>query len=1113
LWTAPGLDINNPYLPLQPAYGVFYWICMLDIGVLVVWGSWLILEQVIRRHNFRRWESWTLILAAVIPLSSAFLEVTGILRVTGLSIGITPFFSGIGVIILLWSLPRFHLGKIIPVARDTVFERIGDCVIVLDAHNRVVDLNPAAERLAGYTSSEALGLQVEQLWPDWPGQSVPPQSASTVFKELTLTRDREQRAYDLYIYTVADENNHPLSRIAMLVDATGRKQAEDVTRRMAQRFQNMLAKQPYGILVVTSDNRVEFANQLFCDYMCLNDKPEGLVGLTGDQLIKKILPAYADPDSVLALIKEYVARGEAVNNYEVLMRDGRVFLLDFLPLIVDGKNTGRMWTHRDITERKQAEAALVQSEGKFRSLFENSMLGISEAEPNGRLVDANEAYVRMYGFDNIQQMRAEVPNVKQLYAHPEERKAVLDTIQLKGSLEPREVELVRRDGTKFWVLVSAQAVRDPQGTLLYHQAIHTDITERKQAETMLRESEERYQNISHITTDFVFSCTRAAGDYFVVVWIAGAVEKLTGYSPETVKQHGCWKFMVFPDDIPVFDQNTISLDPGMSSNCEFRIVNKNGALRWLNMSASVTRDEHTGLYHLFGGCRDITERKQAEQTITDEAERRRVFIEQIPVGIVVIDPKTARIIEFNTVAHQQLGYTGEEFLNLSIRDLDVVESAAETESRITGVQASGKASFETRHRTKGGEIRDVLVRAQSINVLGQNVYQCVWEDITERKRAEAENQQLREKAEMSSRLAAVGEMAAGIAHEINNPLTSVLGFSQLLAERQDMPADIKEQLRVIAEGSHRVKDIVRRMLTFARQNKPVKTSANVHELIDNTLEIRSYILRTANIEVVKNYDPHLPWVTVDPGQLQQVFLNLIVNAEFAMKKAHGKGTLVITTAKEDGHIRISFKDDGGGISQEVKAKIFNPFFTTKQVNEGTGLGLSLSHSIILEHGGTLEVENEAGQGATFIITLPITPAFQEAAAQGASSAPAPPAQVKSAHILVVDDEAAIRALVKAILVKEGHAVGDTGDATVVFDKIDSQRYDAVLMDIRMPGMSGMELYTRIIEKYPAMAGKVIFITGDTSDAQTGDFLAKNNLAYISKPFGRETLLKKVNAVL
>ena len=225
IWTAPGLDIYNPYLPLQPAYGPLYWVCMTYIGAMTVCGSFLIFK-VVRQHNFRRWEPWILILAAVIPLLAAFLEVTGFIQATGLTIGITPFFSGIGIIALVGSLPRFHLKQIIPVAQHFVFERISDGVVVLNMQNRIVDLNPAAEHLAGYTSSEALGLPVEQIWPSWPSQLVLSEPASAVYEELVLTRAGEKRTYSLHIYVITDHENRPMNKLALLSDATERKQAE-----------------------------------------------------------------------------------------------------------------------------------------------------------------------------------------------------------------------------------------------------------------------------------------------------------------------------------------------------------------------------------------------------------------------------------------------------------------------------------------------------------------------------------------------------------------------------------------------------------------------------------------------------------------------------------------------------------------------------------------------------------------------------------------------------------------------------------------------------------------------------------------------------------------------
>jgi len=184
--------------------------------------------------------------------------------------------------------------------------------------------------------------------------------------------------------------------------------------------------------------------------------------------------------------------------------------------------------------------------------------------------------------------------------------------------------------------------------------------------------------------------------------------------------------------------------------------------------------------------------------------------------------------------------------------------------------------------------------------------------------------------------------------------------------------DVREQLQIIEDGSQRVKEIIKRMLTFARQSKPVKSLVDITELIENTLALRAYVLKTANIEVAKEYERDLPWLTIDASQMQQVFLNIIVNAEFAMKNSHGRGKLSVKVATVGDTLRITFSDDGPGMSKETLDKLFQPFFTTKEPGEGTGLGLSLSRSIILEHGGEIKAESEPGQGTIFTITLPIT---------------------------------------------------------------------------------------------------------------------------------------------
>jgi signal transduction histidine kinase len=236
-------------------------------------------------------------------------------------------------------------------------------------------------------------------------------------------------------------------------------------------------------------------------------------------------------------------------------------------------------------------------------------------------------------------------------------------------------------------------------------------------------------------------------------------------------------------------------------------------------------------------------------------------------------------------------------------------------------------------------------------------------DVTQQRRME-------EQLILTDRLASIGELSSGIAHELNNPLTSVIGFSQLLMQG-DVPDNIKEDLGIIYSEAQRAAVIVKNLLTFARKHAPVTQLSQVNIVIEDVLRLRAYEQKVNNVEIEKHLAANLPEIMMDPFQIQQVFLNIIVNAEFAMLEAHQKGKLVITTARADGVIRITFTDDGPGITEANQKRIFNPFFTTKEVGKGTGLGLSICHGIITEHGGKIYVRSTLGQGTTFTVELPL----------------------------------------------------------------------------------------------------------------------------------------------
>jgi signal transduction histidine kinase len=249
---------------------------------------------------------------------------------------------------------------------------------------------------------------------------------------------------------------------------------------------------------------------------------------------------------------------------------------------------------------------------------------------------------------------------------------------------------------------------------------------------------------------------------------------------------------------------------------------------------------------------------------------------------------------------------------------------------------------------------------------GKGIYHGrIWyyRDVTDRKEME-------QRLVMTDRLASIGELVAGIAHELNNPLTGVIGYSQLLMEK-NIDENIKDDLMVISGEAQRAAHIVKDLLTFARKHPPALQLSQINNIVDDVLKLRSYEHKVNNIEIVKNLNTGLSEVMVDYFQIQQVFLNIVINAEYFMLKAHNRGKLIVSTEEVNGMLRSTFTDDGSGIPPENIRNIFDPFFTTKEVGKGTGLGLSICHGIVTEHGGRIYAKSEYGNGASFIIELPL----------------------------------------------------------------------------------------------------------------------------------------------
>jgi PAS domain S-box-containing protein len=405
------------------------------------------------------------------------------------------------------------------------------------------------------------------------------------------------------------------------------------------------------------------------------------------------------------------------------------------------------------------------------------------------------------------------------------------------------------------------------------------------------------------------------------------------------------------------------LEIGTSETTEVRFVRKDGSVFYGEISGALLRDTSDRPSGIVGTIRDITERKQAEAALRQNEAELRIqkeltdrSLNVIPNSIVVID-RDMHILLANKAFEQNLA-SGRSIKGNPITGKLVPAGVLEMIKNV----AAGKSKeekIEYRTETNDGD-KTLFAIVLSI---GEGQVLLTITDLTREREQET-------KMYMTERLASVGEMASGIAHELNNPLTSVIGLSALLAE-ENLPANLNEDVQVICQEARRASQIVKSLLSFARQHEPKRQPTQIGDIVKDVLKLRAYEQKANNISVVTSISSDLPEIMVDYFQLQQVFLNIILNAEQAMHEAHGKGRLLISTEHRGDAIRISFSDDGPGIRRADLKHIFDPFFTTKEVGKGTGLGLSITYGIINSHGGKIWAESELGEGSTFIIELPI----------------------------------------------------------------------------------------------------------------------------------------------
>ncbi len=401
--------------------------------------------------------------------------------------------------------------------------------------------------------------------------------------------------------------------------------------------------------------------------------------------------------------------------------------------------------------------------------------------------------------------------------------------------------------------------------------------------------------------------------------------------------------------------------------------------------------------------------------------------------------------------------------------------------------------------------------------INKNAYrQSIRQGVRRRQKAlvseEAQQQLKVVKAQLvhSEKLSAIGELLAGVVHEINNPLAGIMGYSELFLLKEPSPEKAHKYVKNIQQSAILCQKIVQKLLAFSRKQKPKREYVQVTDIVESTLELVEHEIKKNAVKVVKQFADNVPRTSADSYQLQQVFLNIINNAVQAMKQQTRLGTLTLISEFDDKSIRISIHDSGPGVPEENLQKIFEPFFTTKPEGKGTGLGLSICNEIIREHGGNLYVSSELGSGTRFFIELPITEPDKP------SPTVAPPDKADqmpgSKKILVIDAKETGYDLLENMISALGHQVDVAHDAPSAKLKLQSKNYDVIISNMNMPEFSGQQLYEYLNQVKPELLSKILFITGGVISKEVGRFLEKNRLPFLNKPFGLEEIQEAVQNI-
>jgi two-component system cell cycle sensor histidine kinase/response regulator CckA len=734
----------------------------------------------------------------------------------------------------------------------------------------------------------------------------------------------------------------------------------------------------------------------------------------------------------------------------------------------------------------------------------------------GHIIDWNPAASRLFGYTKAEVIGRPVETV-----HDPALLGQLEaTIQKSLRRDHRwagELPFQRKDGSRGVADVVVVAQLDQKGEPIAWIGVNRDVTERHLADGALADSRALLATAEELAHVGSWALDVQTGE---LTW-SDEVYRIFGYEPGTSAVSREWFLeQVHPDDRAAVSGSFQRLvEDGYTAPVECRVIRPDGFMRTIQARGRLQRDDSRGFTRALGSVQDVTDRVEAERALRRAHATVAALLDAAPLAIIALDAES-RITMWNPAAERLFGWAANEVIGRPppvVSDEHIPEYMQLRDTVLAGGSVTG---FETRRRRKDGSLVDVLLSAAPLqdgtgSVSGVVVLQV---DVTERKGLE---EQLRQ----SQRLEAIGQLAGGIAHDFNNLLTVVISYAAILLEDLD-PEDAKlMDVREIAKAAERAAALTQQLLAFGRRQF---LQPSVLDVNDTVREMENMLRRlvTADIALVTVLDPGLRAVRADPGQLEQVLMNLVVNARDAMPEG---GRLTVETANVEidaayvgphatavrpgAYVRLVVSDTGSGMDDATQARMFEPFFTTKEPGKGTGLGLSTVYGIVKQSGGHVWCYSELGRGTTFKIYLPQADAPDAPAERADDGVVRAPVRRGVESVLIVEDDEAVRSVARRILATHGYAVLEAENGAKALRLCDETTtpIDLVIADMVMPEMNGSELARHLRDRHPAI--RVLFMSGYTGNAALKHGFLEPGATFIEKPFAPEALVAKVREML